>query len=228
MHFGAGKDNMKRHHDRKEKIISEWENSSTKSDTPLEEIHDTYKEFFKEDNDIDDMTWNDLEMDEFFMKNNTTLTNPGELMLYRVLRKPIFDGEVLLERDYFVDLFMKNKALRDEKLVELSALGENRGFFLLHYNHIDTASTVSVIKNIMIPLCLFISFFMCFVHATGILLFIVLFIINCICYYHDKRHIEAELYSMREIGSLLSAMAIMEFHCGEERLDPMQLENQLS
>ena len=39
---------------------------------------------------IDDITWNDLSMDEVFMSLNTTYSSVGEEYLYDTLRTPVF------------------------------------------------------------------------------------------------------------------------------------------
>ena len=40
---------------------------------------------------IDEITWNDLNMDSIFKKINTTESSPGEQYLYNILREPLFN-----------------------------------------------------------------------------------------------------------------------------------------
>ena len=40
---------------------------------------------------IDDITWNDLQMDEIFIRINNTLSSCGEDVLYQILRQPQMD-----------------------------------------------------------------------------------------------------------------------------------------
>ena len=49
---------------------------------------DSYLERHKEEKQLDDITWNDLGMDEIFMRINYTLSASGEEYLYYQLRTP--------------------------------------------------------------------------------------------------------------------------------------------
>lgn len=48
---------------------------------------------------IDDITWNDLDMDRVFMLLNNTQSSAGEEYLYKILRIPCFSEQELLERE---------------------------------------------------------------------------------------------------------------------------------
>lgn len=48
---------------------------------------------------IDDITWNDLDMDRIFMLLNNTQSSAGEEYLYKTLRTPCFSEKELLERE---------------------------------------------------------------------------------------------------------------------------------
>lgn len=54
---------------------------------------------------VDDITWNDLNMDQIFMVMNTTVSSCGEDMLYQMLRIPEFDPEVLKKRNHLIEYF---------------------------------------------------------------------------------------------------------------------------
>ena len=58
-----------------------------------------YHEQKKKESDIDDITWNDLEMDQIFMLLNHTRTSAGEEYLYHLLRSPLYQEE---ELDYLI------------------------------------------------------------------------------------------------------------------------------
>ena len=48
---------------------------------------------------VDDITWNDCDMDRIFRTAAATLSSPGDSILYAWLRKPSFDAGELSERD---------------------------------------------------------------------------------------------------------------------------------
>ncbi|WP_434284108.1 hypothetical protein [Clostridium botulinum] len=48
---------------------------------------------------IDDITWNDLDMNEVFIRINNTQFSVGEEFLYNTLREPLFDERKLKNRE---------------------------------------------------------------------------------------------------------------------------------
>lgn len=56
----------------------------------LEQIAQYYRERKDDRFVIDDITWNDLDMDRVFMLLNQTVSSPGEDYLYYMLRTPEF------------------------------------------------------------------------------------------------------------------------------------------
>ncbi len=62
---------------------------------------------------IDDITWNDLSMDQMFVNMNTTVSSCGEDVLYAMLRLPEFDEEVLKERNRLIEYFRTHQKERE-------------------------------------------------------------------------------------------------------------------
>lgn len=66
--------------------------------------------FQKDKYAIDDITWNDLDMDAIFHKIDRTYSSPGEAALYTLLRNPAMSEKKLNKRlklcIYFFDAFM--------------------------------------------------------------------------------------------------------------------------
>ena len=44
---------------------------------------------------VDDITWNDLDMDRLYKMVNQTVSSPGEDVLYDMMRRPVFSREEL-------------------------------------------------------------------------------------------------------------------------------------
>lgn len=64
------------------------------------------------ENSIDDITWNDLGMDEVFKCINNTNSSVGQEYLYKMLREPVADAEKLHELDRLADEFTANEKER--------------------------------------------------------------------------------------------------------------------
>ncbi|MDO7205257.1 hypothetical protein Q5M85_15075 [Paraclostridium bifermentans] len=60
-----------------------------------------------EKNIIDDITWNDLNMDDIFKKINNTQSTAGQEVLYDMLRTPVYSQAVLTKRDKVIEFFKK-------------------------------------------------------------------------------------------------------------------------
>jgi DNA mismatch repair ATPase MutS len=72
---------------------------------------------------IDDITWDDLNMDSVFKRLNYTRSMVGEEVLYSLLRLPVFDQEQLKEREQLISLFQEDGDVRLSIQYYLSGLG---------------------------------------------------------------------------------------------------------
>lgn len=57
---------------------------------------------------LDDRSWDDLDMDAVYARIDMTMTNPGEEVLYSLLRTPRTDRDGLKERKIYIDYFQKS------------------------------------------------------------------------------------------------------------------------
>lgn len=72
---------------------------------------------------IDDETWNDLEMDNFFINIDRTYSSVGEKALYMLLRKPLLDKEKLRKRsDMIYNLSYDEKLRTDLRYIYFNSI----------------------------------------------------------------------------------------------------------
>ncbi|MFC1793476.1 MutS family DNA mismatch repair protein [Planctomycetota bacterium] len=76
---------------------------------------------------IDDQTWSDLNMDDLYSRMDRTLTNPGECILYRILRTPLLSDQILKKRNKVIRLFQTNKEIRENVQLGLLRMGKQKG-----------------------------------------------------------------------------------------------------
>lgn len=84
-----------------------------------------YFEAVQEEQDIDDITWNDLNMDQVYLLLNHARTSIGEEYLYALLRKPVVDPKEMEERERMIQCFLdkQEESLRMQKaLAEIGKL----------------------------------------------------------------------------------------------------------
>ncbi|MDE5951520.1 MAG: hypothetical protein K2H12_08070, partial [Acetatifactor sp.] len=71
-----------------------------------------YYEHHRQPGQIDDITWDDLSMDQVFMRLNYTISSSGEEVLYHMLRTPAKSMEELEYFDSIVTYFMEQDRQR--------------------------------------------------------------------------------------------------------------------
>lgn len=82
---------------------------------------------------IDDITWNDMGMDDIFLLLNTADSAIGEEYLYWALRTPEFDERVLKERSELADFFRSNEKIREQHKICFGRMGRRRRVALADY-----------------------------------------------------------------------------------------------
>ncbi|MBY6868974.1 DNA mismatch repair protein MutS [Clostridium botulinum] len=113
----------------REKIINNW--GKQKKQNYTEEDMTSILNYFKNTKDrkiffIDDITWNDLDMNEVFIRINNTQSPVGEEFLYNTLREPLFDERKLKDRDKIVEYFSCNNKERIEIQYIIAKCGKNK------------------------------------------------------------------------------------------------------
>lgn len=96
-----------------------------------------------EKNTIDNITWNDLNMDDVFKKINNTQCTAGQEVLYDILRKPLYNKEVLIKRDKVIDYFRNNEKERQSIQLILGKLGKSDELYITNclFNEADDSKS---------------------------------------------------------------------------------------
>ncbi len=82
---------------------------------------------------IDDITWNDLDMDRLFRTMDFTRSAAGEEALYRWLRMPVFDEETLQKREAHFRFFDKHEKERLDYLMLMTEVGRTGKYSVYDY-----------------------------------------------------------------------------------------------
>lgn len=83
--------------------------------------------------DVDDITWNDLDMDRVFTELNTTFSAVGEEYLYAMLHRPETEAGPLAELEERVRFFSEREQCREELAVSFARMGKLRAISLYGY-----------------------------------------------------------------------------------------------
>lgn len=169
-------------------IIPEVEYTSDK----LESFKTYYNSQKDEYMDVDDITWNDLDMDEIFRRMNNTQSSLGEEYLYSILRKPCFSTEELAERNRLIEYFMTHEKERIQVQTKLNKVGKLRKISAFEYiNKLNEQEPGSNLPHYLMVLGLLLSIVMIFINpSTGVGLTIFFVAFNIFSYYKYKAKIE--------------------------------------
>lgn len=167
----------------------------------------SYFKRHKEEGQIDDITWNDLNMDRIFMMMNKTFSASGEEYLYYKLRTPVKKKEEMTHYESLVDYFQKNAKERVKIQELMSRLGHTGNYSL--YDYIENMSILgerSNAKHILSDLLYLVGIGFLFADISlGLLFLAVLMVANIVSYFSERGQIEPFMVSFAYISRLLES-----------------------
>lgn len=171
---------------------------------------DSYFRRHKEDGQLDDITWNDLGMDDIFRRMNDTLSASGEEYLYYTLRTLRQSGEELDHLEEVVRFFMEHADERVKVQLAANRLGYTGKYSLYDYlDNLDVLGERSSGKHILFNLLFLPLIGALWVNVSlAIIGIVVLIIYNIISYFNEKGEIDPYITSFSYIMRLIQA-------CGE-------------
>ena len=180
-----------------------------------EDFHHISQFFHKREKEgffIDDITWNDLDMDRLFMPLNQTFSAVGGDCLYDILRKPVFEEKELKYRNRLMLFFAKNQEIREQVQTILASVRKSGSNSIYENIHVTTEVNIKG-KNVQIGFCsAFFLSLLVFILAPnpGVFLFLLLCVVNIGAYMTQKQEVDAYLSSFRNVLQLLEAYKKLE------------------
>lgn len=180
-----------------------------------EDFHHISQFFHKREKDgffIDDITWNDLDMDRIFMLLNQTFSAVGGDCLYDILRKPVFEEKELKYRNRLMMFFAKNQEIREQVQTILASVRKSGSNSIYENIHVTTEVNIKG-KNVQIGFCsAFFLSLLVFILAPnpGVFLFLLVCVVNIGAYMTQKQEVDAYLSSFRNVLQLLEAYKKLE------------------
>lgn len=208
--------NVKRNREIKERIEKDWGNEIEEkySEDDLKTIAEYFnnrrkdkdKEFF-----IDEITWNDLNMDSIFKKMNTTESSPGEQCLYNILREPLYDEKELKQRNKLINFFQEHENESKKIQYILAKLGKKRSCFIsdYFYNKDEKRKSSLMYYRILAAMpiiCVGVVFLNIHIGVIAILAAIA---VNMFTYYAEKKKISYKLEAFNYIIQIIKHAALI-------------------
>lgn len=156
---------------------------------------------------IDEITWNDLEMEQLFQAMNHTASSTGEEYLYYLLHRPLESREELEKRNGRIHGYSQDESLRVDLMQIFKELGSTGKFSIVDYIHLldtitHTSNMASYVLNGMILLGGIIT---CYKAVIGCSIIVTGVIIQMARYFKRKREIEPYFISFSYLVRLLQA-----------------------
>jgi len=154
---------------------------------------------------VDDRTWNDLDMDVIYGRLNQTLTIPGEQVLYALLRQPLFSQKPLEERSRIIGRVLQDQTMWERIQVILSKLGKDGGRYFVDLLW-DARPAPAKSTFLYYWILLFVPFFVLLGllgNSLGWIGLIALSLGNMVIHYRTKRKFSEDLPSIRYLGRMV-------------------------
>lgn len=145
---------------------------------------------------IDDTTWNDLNMDGVFKRLNYCLSAAGEEYLYYMLRTPRQEDDFKSFEDQ-VTFFKNNEEERRKFQLIFSNIGHNSRYSIYDYmDYLEKAGTQDNSRHFLMLLLLALAIAaMFFNFAIGFIALVILMVVQIISYFRIKNEISPYLTS---------------------------------
>lgn len=176
-----------------------------------------------EDYYIDDITWNDLNMDDLYRMMNQCNSSAGDSLLYHILRRPCENAEELNRREKIITWFHNHKEQREEMQFLFARLGRTKKIAFTDY--MDNLITLPDRNNLIHYICLLlipivIGMFIA-QPAIGIVPIICTIIFNIFVYTKEKAEIEAFTICFEYILRMLDVVKKLD-RISLEELEPLK------
>lgn len=212
--FGIIKDNNSRRKRFLEKMINSWGKFSDREYTweDLEHISQYFYNRKQTGFCIDDITWNDLDMDRVFVEINKAICSLGDEYLYAMLRTPVFWEEELKERHRLMEFFRKDQEARQKIQELLSHIRKPPNVSVYEAVHVTKNIAVKGSAVQIIQCAFFFLSFLAFAlyPSVGVFFFLGMMVVNIGTYLIQKNDIEMYLTSFGCVMQLLAAQKALE------------------
>ena len=155
---------------------------------------------------LDQITWNDLEMDDVFASLNFTHSAIGEEYLYALIRNNEYKDSKLEEMEEKITYLMAHSEERGQLEYLLYSLGYTGKYSIYDYiHHLDVLGKRSNLSHIVcdILLLLFIGM-IAFLPPVGIIGCLVMILYNIITYFSEKSKLEPYIISFQFVFRMIT------------------------
>ena len=205
--FKANQNKKRKQEQIRRKLNNLWGKESDREYNGVEfERIRKYFDALKRKEYVDDITWNDLGMDNIFRAMNYTQSSIGEDCLYDRLRRMDFTDDELKEFDRVVDYLFNNKDKCMKYLENFSQIGRTKSISIYEFIHNLTklGRRSNTVHFLFVATLLWAIALIFIVSGPGIIATITMVCINIIQYYKMKGQVESFFLSCGYLTGIIS------------------------
>ena len=166
---------------------------------------DGYYRHHKSEDSLDDITWNDLNMDDIFMQMNYSKTSAGDEYLYYLLRTPAVSNQDWMDFEEKTEFYRTHSKERLQLQLILHKMGYTGKYSIYDYlENLDTLGKRSSTKDIFGIAAFVFAIILCFIQlGWGLTLIFLVLLYNLVTYFKGKAEIDPYITSFRYIFRIL-------------------------
>jgi len=155
---------------------------------------------------IDDITWNDLNMDEIFRQMNYAKSSAGDEYLYYLLRSPKIDVWDWEDFEDKTEYFRTHQTERLKLQLALHKMGYTGKYSIYDYlDNLDSLEKRNSTKDILADILLLLSVAVMFADlGKGLVFFFVMIFYNVTTYFKEKAIVDPYITSFRYLFRVLN------------------------
>lgn len=166
---------------------------------------DGYYRHHKSEDSVDDITWNDLNMDDIFMQMNYSKTSAGDEYLYHLLRTPAVSNQNWTDFEEKTEFYRTHSKERLQLQLILHKMGYTGKYSIYDYlENLDTLGKRSSTKDLFGIAAFVFAVIVCFIQlGWGLALIFIVLLYNLVTYFKGKAEIDPYITSFRYIFRIL-------------------------
>lgn len=173
----------------------------------LEKISHYFRAHETEGFHIDDITWNDLNMDSIFVQMNYTYSAAGEEYLYYLLRTPMQESSAAVQMEEHIGFFMEHTEERIQYQTLLASMGKTGKYSIYDYlNYLDSLGERNNKMHYLFNGLILVSILLLFVSPPlGVMMLLICLCRNIVSYFKEKNDIDPYITSFGYILRLINS-----------------------
>ncbi|MBQ4069010.1 MAG: hypothetical protein IJC76_07135 [Lachnospiraceae bacterium] len=169
---------------------------------------------------VDDITWNDLNMDNIYMIMNHSETSIGDEYLYKMLRTPNMNSTLLDENERYVKYFEDNNDKACNIQEKFARIGRTNNISIYDFIHRlqDVERGSNIIHYMMDTIFIASVILFCINQPIGILAIMITMGINIISYFSYKAKFESYLMCVKYLINVIDIGEMLDSSVKDEEL----------